>query len=160
MTQAQFSAQGAEPLGNSQRCVPVSATSDWVDVCSTPATADNGGGVVLDPLSIERWLDLGGVGSTLQVRLKYPTAGSVTTSPVVQVFGRDRNDSPQRLVDVDGVHDLTLSADAANDVQDSTYSYTEAAEVDCDGNLHALVAVQVALAGSSLTGATIQARNK
>lgn len=144
--------------------VPVSLASDWVAVCTTPTTADNAGSTVVDPIGITRtaqnWATIAGKGTTIQVCLKYPTAGTVSTSPVVQVFGKDSNSIPQRLNDKDGTHELTLTVTAASDVRDGTYSYTNVIEVDANANRSVLVGVKTALAGSSLTGAVILVRVK
>ncbi|MGD9645219.1 MAG: hypothetical protein AB7U73_05870 [Pirellulales bacterium] len=172
MPTGQLTSPTQSALGYRQITLPVSVVSDWVDVCNAPTTDENDAGVVaagtvVAPTLVTRvaqnWLFVAGLGSTVQVRLKYPTAGSVTTSPVVQMFGRDRRGVPQRLVDGSGVHALALSVDAASDVRDAAtpqMSYTQPVEVDADGCAEVLAAVRTALAGTGLTGATIQARVK
>jgi hypothetical protein len=134
MSTAKITAATISGLGGRRFVLPVSIVSDWSDVCSDPATPDNepgvtAGGVVVNPSAIARaaqsWLVIAGLGTTVQVRLKYPTAGSVATTPVVQVFGRDRAQRAQRLVDYGGVHQLTLAVDGANDVRDGVYSYSQ-----------------------------------
>ena len=172
MPTGQVTSPTQSALGYRQITLPVSVASDWVDLCTAPAAVESDAGVmaagtVVAPTLITRaaqnWLYVAGLGSTVQLRLKYPTAGSVTTSPVVQPFGRDRRGAPQRLVDGSGVHALTLSVDPANDVRDAAtpqMSYTQPVEVDADGCTEMLAAVRTALAGTGLTGATIQARVK
>ena len=146
--------------------VPVSVISDWVDVCTEPETADNAGSTVVALLSITRdannRLYNQGVGTSLQIRLKYDDGAGTLTSPVVQPFGFDGNDSPQRLVNADGDHELTLTIDATNDVQDGTYKYTQPVEVDMDGCQSVLVAVKTAFnAGTGVeNNSTIQVRVK
>ncbi|MBX7073595.1 MAG: hypothetical protein K1X71_10645 [Pirellulales bacterium] len=155
--------------GVRQYVLPVAVASDWVDVCLDPAQIDNepgvqAAGVVVNPGAIARaaqtWLAIAGLGTSLQARLKYPTAATVSASPVAQVFGRDRQGRAQRLVDAGGLHAQTLSVDVANDVRDGVYSYTQPIEVDADGCAETLVAIRTALAGTGLAGATIQARVK
>ncbi len=172
MPTGQVNSPTQSALGYRQITLPVSVVSDWVDLCTAPtaAEADSGvmaGGAVVAPTLVTRaaqnWLYVAGLGSTVQLRLKYPTAGTVTTSPVVQPFGRDRRGAPQRLVDGSGVHALVLSVDPVNDVRDSAtpqMSYTQPVEIDADGCAEVLAAVRTALAGTGLTGATIQARVK
>lgn len=146
--------------------VPVSVLSDWIDVCTAPETADNSGNTIVAPLGITREaqnrLFNRGVGTTLQIRLKYDDGASTLTSPVVQPFGFDGNSSPQKLVDADGTHELTLTLDGTNDVQDGTYKYSQPVEVDMDGCASVLVAVKTAFNATSgtETNSAIQVRVK
>lgn len=146
--------------------VPVSVISDWVDVCTAPETADNSGSTVVAPLGITREAQNRiynhGVGTTLQIRLKYDDGAGTLTSPVVQPFGFDGNNSPQKLVNADGDHELTLTLDATNDVQDGTYKYSQPVEVDMDGCASVLVAVKTAFNATSgtETNSAIQVRVK
>lgn len=133
--------------------VPVSVISDWVDVCDAPETADNSGSTVVNPGGITRSaqnkLYNHGIGTSLQIRLKYDAGASTLTNPVVQPFGFDGNNSPQKLVDADGTHELTLTLDGTNDVQDGTYKYSQPVEVDMDGCASVLVAVKTAFNATS-----------
>lgn len=144
--------------------VPVSIITDWATVCDAPTTSDNSGSTVVNPGGISRsnqnWLQMAGVGTTVQFRLRYPTAGTVSTQVVVQPFGRDSAAVPERLVDTSGTHVFTLTVDTTNDARDGTYSYTQPYEVDANANKEVLIAVKTALAGTSLTNAVIQARLK
>ena len=146
--------------------VPVSVLSDWVDVCTAPETADNSGSTIVSPLAITRddqnRLYNSGVGTTLQIRLKYDDGATTLTSPVVQPFGFDGNDSPHKLVNADGDHELTLTLDGTNDVQDGTYKYSQPVEVDMDGCASVLVAVKTAFNATSgtETNSAIQVRVK
>jgi predicted DNA-binding transcriptional regulator AlpA len=150
-----------EKLMPRQITTVASIETNWFDVCTTPSTADNSGNAVVQPGSITRdLLAMGSQGTLIQVRLKYPTSATVTTSPVVQLFGKDGGGLFQRLSDIDGIHQQTLSVDTSNDVRDGTYSYTQPIEVDADACSYVLAAIKTALAGSGLTGATIQARVK
>lgn len=145
--------------------VPVSVSSDWMDICTAPETADNSGSSVVLPLAISRaeqsFLDVNGLGTTLQIRLKYDDALTSPTNPVVQPFGFDGNNSPQQLVDVDGIHELELTVAPTTDVQDGTYKYTKAVEVDMDGSSKVLVAIKTAFDGTGVkNNSCIQARVK
>lgn len=146
--------------------VPVSVLSDWVDICTAPEAADNSGSTVVAPLGITRAeqnrLFNRGVGTTLQIRLKYDDGAGSLTAPVVQPFGFDGNNSPQKLVDANGDHELTLTLDGTNDVQDGTYKYSQPVEVDMDGCASVLVAVKTAFNASSgdETNSAIQVRVK
>lgn len=146
--------------------VPVSVISDWVEICDAPETADNSGSTVVNPGAITRSaqnkLYNHGVGTSLQIRLKYDTGAGTLTSPVIQAFGFDGNGLPQRLKDKDGNHELTLTLDGTNDVRDSSFKYSAIAEVDMDGCASVLVAVKTAFAASSGTvnNSTIQVRVK
>ncbi|MBX9788654.1 MAG: hypothetical protein K2Y37_07035 [Pirellulales bacterium] len=142
--------------------------SHWVAVCTDVATADNSGSVVTNPYSITRtsqnWIQLNGLGTTVQFRLQYPVGATVTTSPVIQCFGRDvaggtaSNSRADRLVDPSLAHALTLLVDPSNDVDDGTYKCTQPVEVDANGNIEVIAAVMIALAGTGLSGAQILAR--
>lgn len=146
--------------------VPVSIISDWVDVCDAPETADNSGSTVVNPggitRSAQKLLQNRGVGTSVQVRLKYDVGASTLTNPVVQVFGFDGNGVPTKLRDKDGNHELTLTLDATNDVRDSLFKYSVPVEVDMDGCSSILVAVKTAFAASSgtVSNSTIQVRVK
>lgn len=143
---------------------PVSNVTNWGVACSAPKTADNSGNAIVNPSLITRaeqhWVKLGQRGTTLQVRLKYETAGSISTQVVVQIFGRDGNLITERLLDSSGTHPLSLTADTSNDARDATYSYTQPVEVDCNGNSEVLVAIKTALAGTGLDAPAILVRLK
>ena len=142
--------------------------SHWVMVCDDVTIEDNSGDVVTNPYSITRstqnWIQLNGLGTTVQFRLRYPVGATVSTSPIIQCFGRDvasgttSTSKAQRLLDPSLAHALTLFVDPANDVNDGTYKYTQPVEVDAGGNIEVIAAVMTALAGTSLSGAQIFAR--
>ena len=146
--------------------VPVSVISDWVDVCTAPETTDNSGSAVVNPGAITRSAQNKiynhGVGTTLQIRLKYDAGAGTLTNPVVQPFGFDGNGLPQKLVDADAAHEQTLTLSASSDVTDGTYKYSQPVEVDMDGCASVLVAVKTAFAASTgtVSNSTIQVRVK
>lgn len=146
--------------------VPVSVISDWVDICTAPETADNSGSAVVNPGTITRAdqnkLYNHGIGTTLQIRLKYDTGASTLTNPVVQPFGFDGNGVPQKLVDANATHEQTLTLSESGDVRDSSFKYSQPVEVDMDGCASVLVAVKTAFAasGGTVNNSTIQVRVK
>jgi hypothetical protein len=156
--------ENATPAGASPhpRVVPVSEQSDWSQVCDAPATADNAGSTVTNPGGITRaeqhWLPTAGRGTQVAICLKYPAGASISTQVVVQPFGRDSAGIPQALLDAAGGNALTLTA-SATDATDGTWKYTAPVYVDALGSKDVLVAVKTALAGSTITGAVILARN-
>src|SRR5947207_1001973 len=83
---------------------PVAPVTNWTDICTAPATADNSGSLITNPGAITRsaqnLFQIAGFGTTVQVRLKYLTAATPTTNPVVQFFGKDSLGSWQRLFEV------------------------------------------------------------
>jgi len=145
---------------------PASIISEWYTVGSTITTADNSGSVIVNPSLISGigttryYVSMMGRSTSLQVRMRYKTSGTVTTSPVVQMFGYTENGLYQRLLDATALHQIPLAVDTTNDVRDGTYSYTQPVEVDASACNQVLVTVMTALAGSGITGATIEARVK
>jgi hypothetical protein len=145
--------------------MPVSIMSDWVTVNDQPDTADNAGSEVLSPDAITRAaiipLNMKGHGTTVQFRMRYDSASVPTTDPVVQVFGFDANNLPQRLTDAGGTHALTCVEAAATDVKQTTgtFAYTAHHEVDADANKQLYFTIKTASAGGAGTE-VIQARIK
>lgn len=152
----------SQPLINP--VVTCGVVTDWLDICTAPETADNGGSVVTNPGAITRstqnWFAACGLGTQVLVRLKYNAgiSGSIT-SPVVQLFGRDSAGCPQRLVDGSGTHEQTVTVDTTNDVTDGTYKYTAAKTINIHGNLELLAAIKTAFnATGTLNDSAIQVR--
>ncbi len=151
----------SEPLINP--VVTCGIVNDWIDICTAPETTDNGGSVVTNPGAITRaeqnWLKTCGLGTQVLVRLKYDDGISVPTSPVVQLFGRDSQGCPQRLVDGSGTHEQTLTIDTTNDVTDGTYKYTAAKTINIHGNIELLAAIKTAFAATgTVDNSAIQVR--
>lgn len=141
--------------------IAVSPTTDWVVVrpAATVNAADNSGSAIVDPntsITTSNKLLVGGVGTGIRVRLNY-LSGTLTTDPVIQVFGVDANNVPEPLLDSTGTHELTLS-EAAADIDDGTNSYTAAKEIDCKGNKWIVIGVKTAAAGTAEATMTISAR--
>lgn len=155
-----ISVSTSNPLGI-HSMVPVSLMGNWQTVATAITTADNGGtnpvlvvygsaftsgtGIQLTrsttiPINVQ------GTGTTVQVRAKYTTGGTVTTAPIIQVFGLDGNGKPERLFTSGASPSafVTCTADATNDVQDGTNSYTTSQSLDCNGASQIVVGIQVA----------------
>lgn len=143
---------------------PISTITQWGVACSDTSATDNSGSTVVNPSLITRsaqhWVQMGQRGTTLEVRFKYPTGATTPVGPVVQIFGRDANLICERLTDSTATHTLSLTTDTTNDVRDSTYSYTQPIEVDCNANAEAIVAIKTAQTGTGMTGAAILVRIK
>ena len=158
---------------------PGSLTSNWVSVNTAPTVADNAGSAVLNPGLITRaavnLYATKGLGTSVQVRMKYDSTKAVTTSPVVQVFGFDNKGAagafdptlcePQRLYDNSAVpaHELTLDDDTANDVKASladgvVWAYSEPKTLDCLGNSYLMALIKTAAVQASSGVPIIQMR--
>jgi len=150
------------PQAVKEEMIPVSPCTNWMTINSAPKVADNGGSAVVTPNAITRAavvrLRVYPRGTMVAIRMKYETAASAITDPVIQAFGIDSADEVQRLLDAAGIHALTLTTDGTNDVRDGTYSYTAEVEVDAKGCLDVICAVQTAAVGTDMPDPVIQAR--
>lgn len=169
--------QSAIPCGMTFRrsVVPVSIESDWVVLNSAPGTLD--ANPVKNPTtginSSPAPLTVGGAGTTIQLRLRYPLSGGPSNGATVliQAFGLDGGSGnlqagsavrvPQRLFDGTSspAHVQTLTVATATDAQDATYGYTEPVELDMQANKQVIVLINTALSGGG-TGAAILGRVK
>lgn len=133
----------------------------WDAVCTAPHVAESGdavsGGKVVKPGAIDRaeqrMYRPQGMGNRLLVALRYsPDVGTVT-SPVVKIFGQDRDGGVWHVLRAeDGSVLHTLSVDTANDVvQDDGYAVTNPVEVLLDGSVNVIVAVETAFDAASGT---------
>ncbi len=98
-----------------------------------------------------------GAGQYVQVRMGYDASLTVTTNPVVKVFGRRSGGAWELLPTRAGALTITLAA-AATDVSDGTLKYTtpaSSAVVDMLGCDEILVGVETALAGTGTTSSAI-----
>ncbi len=90
-------------------------------------------------------------GTTLRLRMAYDASLSVSTAPVVKVFGRTGADAWQLIKSVRGNVSETLAV-AGTDVSDGTFKYTTSDQLihswDCDGCDQLLVVIETALAGT------------
>lgn len=90
-------------------------------------------------------------GTTLRLRMAYDASLTVSTAPVVKVFGRTGSDSWQLLKSVRGNVSEALSV-AATDASDGTLKYTTSDQFvhswDCDGCDELIVVIETALSGT------------
>ncbi len=141
--------------------IPVSPCNDWVDVnldgslnvpVAIPGNINHG----VD--SHMRAIDCGHAGTSILIRMRYPSGVATTTS--VMAIGFDgshiRNDGnpisetladnvvpkPETLLDTSGSATIVLTPDLANDPQDNDgNAYTLPARVDYHGNIIVIVPV-------------------
>ncbi len=165
------STKASRPPGDHGLVYPTSIRAPWQDISTAPQTveADAGvvvSGVVVNPLAIAAggaasWLALEPGGTQVALRLKYPVAASVTIAPIVRLCTQDENGVPGHAIDSGGATTVTLAPVPATDIRDNAspqFAYSEPALVDCLGAAKFLAAIERALAGTGITGATIQAQ--
>jgi hypothetical protein len=153
---------------------PVDTPCDWIDL-TDPVGFDGASNNATINASTHfrttlKWLDITGFGGLLDVRLKYPTGASGITDPIVQVFGQDSAGNLQRLYTsslsldwdpaVGAGHEKTLTTATSTDFSNGTWKTTTPITFDCSGNRFVAVAVKRIIAGTGITGASIQARAK
>lgn len=168
-------------IGAKVECSPISEAgvlkhypsgfqSDWVTCCDEPETveADSGvvvGGKVVKPGNITRaaqhWIGVGSIGSKLLVAHRRNVDATTLTSPVVRIFGRDRNGVVHALRASDGSTELTITLSATLDAIDATgYLVSQPVIVSLDGSVEAIVTVQTAFnaTGGTETDSTLIAK--
>ena len=128
--------------------------SDWVVMCSEPEAveADSGvvvGGKVVAPGLItrsgQRWVRTNGLGTKLLVAHRRNADATTLTSPVVRIFGRDRNGVIHPLANAAGSTELTIALSATLDVVGGDGLVTsQPISVALDGSFEVIVAVQTA----------------
>ncbi len=144
------------PSHGDGRVYPVGYQTDWVQLGDVMNVTDNSTASVTNPGAITRTtlhdLEVQNRGTTLLLCMKYDDGhATITTSPVIQAFGRDTNGVYHKLKNAAGTHEITLTAvglTAATDVHDGTYLYTDTIEVDLDGAKFVRVAIKTAFNGS------------
>ena len=164
------------PLLNTPKAdytMPVSVQSFWVIACGNSETQDNGG-TITRPLThitdTDKKLVTIPYGTSIAVCHRYTDGATVSTAPVINVFGRtviqgtedsdvvpttgDETDfGPvgefMRLVNKAGDVDITLS-DSATDLDDGTFEYTtvdpDAHVIDTMGCNQIIVGIKTAAA--------------
>jgi hypothetical protein len=91
----------------------------------------------------------------VRVRAKYLVAGTMSTDPIVAVWGQ-RGSTWGILKDANGSRTTTLADTAATDCTDATYKYTDSSEkIDALGAEHVLVTV-ITAAVSAAGAVTIE----
>ena len=147
---------------------PCQLTSFWQVINDDAKSQDNSGtpNPYSDSLSSTPVIMTIPYGTTLRLAARYTASGSMSTDPVVQVFGRSVNPAGQQdntettntgtvgawqqIVNKAGGLDITLS-DASTDISDGSFEYTlsdlDAHSFDLDGNNQVLVLVKTAAVG-------------
>lgn len=161
-----LTATAVGPLGRGQVTYPVSLTSDWGVLLPPGVVAIQDAATVTNPesdvtASTSRIVTLPEViGTTLLLSMGYDKNLTVSTSPVVVVFGRRSfNGSVGRwmlLPTITGLRTITLTAASTTDTNDGALKWTQvvtaATAVDLLGCNEVVVCVQTALAGTGVTG--------
>lgn len=148
--------------------VPVSAVSGWVTVrpAGTPDAADStttNPDTVIATDGIDDVFDMTDRGGTgIVVRFAY--RGSVSTSPVIKVFGRyDSTEDWQVLVNRSDDDTATLTVDTTNDSTDGTDKFTtvllDEHYFDCQGCRYIFICVSTAQSGGTSDVSYIQAKS-
>jgi hypothetical protein len=143
------------PDAHGSRVYPVGLQTDWqtsTPLISDLSTADNSGNSILDPAAsgraTERPHKVNGRGTTLLVCVKYDDGHTaIVTSPVIQLFGKDKNGVYHKLKNAAATHELTLTCAPITDVTDGTWRYSDAVEVDLDGSMEVVGLVKTAFNG-------------
>lgn len=170
-TTVTYKTTGTRPGDISQ---PVQLQTFWMIACDDATTQDNSG-TITNPLShitdTDKRLISVPFGTNLVVCHRYTDGSTVSTAPVIQVFGRtvsplreqgagDTTTSNSvgefmRLVNKAGDVDITLS-DSATDLDDGTFEYTtvdpDAHVIDMMGCNQVLIGIKTAAAYSAGSG--------
>lgn len=160
----------AAPTQGYDAQAPVSMTSNWVTIISAGTggiTTVANAAALLNPedantsalcLPFYRKAK----GTNLLLRVKYATASTVSTSPIVKVFGKSGTDAWDNLPDKSGAYTTTLTCTQATDVRDGTFNYSpinfSTLSWDCLGCEQFIVLVSTAMVGSALTTAVLQGK--
>lgn len=148
------------------RVAPCSVVCDWQTAITAGGIATRDAATITNPTtevinSANRLVDLRlSPGTYIAFRLKY--VGSVTTSPIIQIFGRKGTTGTwQRLYNqaTPQTASLTITAAPTTDIADGTYSYSEVTKdhiVDRMGNDQFLVGTTTAVAGGTTASDVLQ----
>lgn len=141
--------------------LPVSNADCWHTLVENPDATEAEAlttGVANKPYAVtastNRKMEVGSKGTYLAVALKYAvdTLGATLTSPIIRVFGRDKNGIWHTLKDAGGSDEVTLTIVDAKDVYTSaTMRITVPKVFDCQGSLEVMVCVQTAFNASAGT---------
>lgn len=133
---------------------------------------DNSGSAITDPTtqitaSTRKLIATSGAGTLLLIRMMYVAADTITTNPVVQVFGRSSDtEGWMALRNKANSHEITLDAVEASDV-DTTIGATpySSTAVDLDdhyidlaGCSQILMGIKTAAAGAAVSLAWIEGK--
>lgn len=143
-----------------QVTVPVSSISDWATIIDAPGLATADAATIVNPATeiVTSTTHLlvrdRGVGTTLLLRIKYPSAATLTTDAKVKVFGRVRGTDGSvggwsLLRNRSGSISRTIPIDTTNNQGDGTSRWTtpdwDQDAWDCQGCNEFLVGIETAL---------------
>lgn len=144
---------GSDVRAPGQTTIPTTVTAQWrtattaINVIDAATVTNPETQVTRNTTSIIKRTG----GTTLRVRMAYDASLTVSTAPVVKVFGRTGTDAWQLLRSVRGNVSETLAV-AGTDVSDGAFKYTTSDQLthswDCDGCDQLLIVVETALAGT------------
>jgi hypothetical protein len=119
-------------------------------VAKLDATAATTNPYIPSGATLSTQLEMGGY-TGVTVRAKYVTGQTLTTDPVISVFGLRGASNWQILKDVNGARTSTL-ADSASDVSNGTNNWTDSTEkidaLGCDKVLVTVITAAVASSGA------------
>lgn len=122
-----------------------SLQGDFVTIHSDVTAADNGGSAITAPGAVASStispLLLGGLGSIVELTVKYTSSRTLSTDPIFNLFGFDSSGGettpfggiPCPLRTSAASYDWTLADDATNDPTLSSFKYTLAVQIDVRG---------------------------
>jgi hypothetical protein len=113
------------PLHASQAAAlvtPVSGVSNWVVAISNLLTADNGGSAIVNPIlnitqAFTQKIKIGSSGTVVRICVAYEHASAVSQNAVIQPFGLDEANIPQKLLDVDDTHEQIMTVNSTTDAR-------------------------------------------
>lgn len=158
----------SDPVRHNGSFTPVSMSAAWQTVIDPGGVTVQDAATITNPdtqitASTRHKLLRGARGTSLLLRMRYDDALTVTTAPVVKVFGKSSGDVAWQLLKTRAAAlNATLSVNAA-DTTDGTDKFTiadfDTLAWDCLGCDTFLVGIETALAGTGTTStATIEAK--
>src|SRR3990167_9218005 len=122
---------------------PVSVTSRWTTIIDATGMDDVDAVTITDPnaeiITAMRHVfrRAGKAGTLLRLRLAYDDGVTVTTEPIIKVFGRTESDAWEILPNLDGTLSVTMQIALTTDASDGTLNFTTPGKTehtwDCDG---------------------------
>lgn len=124
---------------------PVSLQGDFITIHSDVTAADNSGNAITTPGTITSStitpLILGGIGTIVELTVKYTSSRTLSTDPVLNLFGFDSSGGeatpfggiPVPLLTTGASYAWTLADDSTNDPTLSGFKYTLPVQIDVRG---------------------------
>lgn len=144
---------------NAKRVAPVSLRSNWVTLETDLFTSDVVESV-LDAAGVDRSggraLIVGGLATSVALRMKYPAAATLDTAPQIALFAFDDHGEAHLLTDADGAYTWTLTP-AETDCRNGAWYSTPAIKVDGMGLKEIVPVVVTPLDGDDFDGTVLQA---